>query len=178
MKGMMGAEEARKHFPIIGTLAFYIFMNNALALIPGGAPATANLNTNIVMGLTVFVATHVSGIRVQGVVAYAKHFMGPMLALAPLMIIVELISHLVRPISLSLRLLGNMTGDHKVMEIFLGFHIPLVPLPLMFLGFMVVCIQTMVFVLLSTVYLSLAVEKHDHGHDQGHDGHGHAAHGH
>ena len=173
MKGMMGPEEARKHFPIIGTLAFYIFVNNALAMLPFGAPATANLNTNIVMGLTVFLATHVSGLRVQGVVGYAKHFMGPMLALAPLMIIVEVIAHLVRPISLSLRLLGNMTGDHKVMEIFLGFHIPFVPLPLMFLGFMVVCIQTVVFVLLSTVYLSLAVEKHDHGHDQGHEAHGH-----
>lgn len=172
MKGMMGADEARRHFPIVGTLAFYIFTMNALALIPGGAPATSNLNTNIVMGLTVFLATHISGIRVQGPVGYAKHFMGPMLALAPLMVVVELISHMVRPLSLSLRLLGNMTGDHKVLEIFLGFHIPFLPLPLMFLGFMVVCIQTMVFVLLSTVYLSLAVEKHDHGHD-GHEAHGH-----
>ena len=175
MKGMMGAAEARRHFPIVGTLAFYIFTMNVLALIPGGAPATANLNTNIVMGLTVFLATHISGIRVQGVVGYAKHFMGPMLALAPLMVVVELISHMVRPLSLSLRLLGNMTGDHKVLEIFLGFHVPFLPLPLMFLGLMVVCIQTMVFVLLSTVYLSLAVEKHDHGHD---DAHGHEAHGH
>ncbi len=174
MKGMMGAQEARRHFPIVGTLAFYIFTMNVLALIPGGAPATANLNANIVMGLTVFLATHISGIRVQGVVGYAKHFMGPMLALAPLMIVVELISHMVRPLSLSLRLLGNMTGDHKVLEIFLGFHVPFLPLPLMFLGLMVVCIQTMVFVLLSTVYLSLAVEKHDHGHDA----HGHEAHGH
>ncbi len=172
MKGMMGAEEARRHFPIVGTLAFYIFTMNVLALIPGGAPATSNLNTNIVMGLTVFLATHISGIRVQGIVGYAKHFMGPMLALAPLMVVVELISHMVRPLSLSLRLLGNMTGDHKVLEIFLGFHVPFLPLPLMFLGLMVVCIQTMVFVLLSTVYLSLAVEKHDHGHD-GHEAHGH-----
>lgn len=175
MKGMMGAEEARKHFPIVGTLAFYIFTMNALAMIPGGAPATANLNTNIVMGLMVFLATHISGIRVQGIVGYAKHFMGPMLALAPLIVVVELISHLVRPLSLSLRLLGNMTGDHKVLEIFLGFHIPFLPLPLMFLGFMVVVIQTVVFVLLSTVYLSLAVEKHDHGDhgDHGHDAHAH-----
>ena len=179
MKGMMGAAEARRHFPIVGTLAFYIFTMNVLALIPGGAPATANLNANIVMGLTVFLATHISGIRVQGVVGYAKHFMGPMLALAPLMVVVELISHMVRPLSLSLRLLGNMTGDHKVLEIFLGFHVPFLPLPLMFLGLMVVCIQTMVFVLLSTVYLSLAVEKHDHGHDaHGSEPHGHAAHGH
>ena len=69
-----------------------------------------------------------------------------------------------------------MTGDHKVLEIFLGFHVPLLPLPLMFLGFMVVVIQTVVFTLLSTVYLSLAVEKHDHG-DHGHE-HGDVAHAH
>jgi F-type H+-transporting ATPase subunit a len=170
MRNMMGAEEARRHFPIICTLAFYIFVNNALALIPGGAPATANLNTNIVMGLTVFLATHISGIRVQGPMGYLKHFAGPILVLAPLMIAIELISHCVRPLSLSLRLLGNMTGDHKVLEIFLGFKLPLLPLPLMFLGLMVVCIQTLVFVLLSTVYLSMAVAHHDHG-DEAHGHH-------
>ncbi len=170
MRNMMGAEEARRHFPIICTLAFYIFVNNALALIPLGAPATANLNTNIIMGLTVFLATHISGIRVQGPVGYLKHFAGPMIVLAPLMIVIELISHCVRPLSLSLRLLGNMTGDHKVLEIFLGFKLPLLPLPLMFLGLMVVCIQTLVFVLLSTVYLSMAVAHHDHG-DEAHGHH-------
>lgn len=163
MKNMMGADEARRHFPLVGTLAFYIFAMNSLALLPGGAPATSNLNTNIVMGLTVFLATHISGVRVQGPVAYLKHFAGPILALAPLLFIVELISHCVRPLSLSLRLLGNMTGDHKVLEIFLGFKIPLLPLPLMVLGLMVVVIQTLVFVLLSTVYLSMAVAQHDHG---------------
>ncbi len=181
MKGMMGAEEARRHFPLVATLATYIFVMNALALLPFGAPATDNLNTNIVMGLTVFAATHISGIRAQGVVNYAKHFAGPILALAPLMVIIEVISHAVRPVSLSLRLMGNMYGDHKVMENFLNFHIPLVPLPVMFLGLIVVIVQTVVFTLLSTVYLSMAVAHHDDhgdGHAEGHgDGHadGHAA---
>ena len=170
MKNMMGEAEAKRHFPIVGTLALYIFAMNALALLPGGAPPTANLNTNIVMGLTVFLATHISGLRVQGPVGYAKHFAGPILAMAPLMIVIEVISHCVRPISLSLRLLGNMTGDHKVLDIFLGFHIPLLPLPMMALGLLVVCIQTLVFVLLSTVYLSMAVAHHDH--DEGHEAHG------
>lgn len=188
MKGMMGAEEARRHFPLVATLATYIFVMNALALLPFGAPATDNLNTNIVMGLTVFAATHISGLRAQGVVNYAKHFAGPILALAPLMVIIEVISHAVRPVSLSLRLMGNMYGDHKVMENFLNFHIPLVPLPVMFLGLIVVIVQTVVFTLLSTVYLSMAVAHHDdhgdghaHGHGDGHaDGHaaGKPAHGH
>lgn len=169
MKNAMGAAEARRHFPIVCTLALYIFTMNFLALIPGGAPATDNLNTNIIMGLTVFAATHFAGIRVQGPIGYAKHFAGPILALAPLIFVIEIISHCVRPVSLSLRLLGNMYGDHKVMEIFLGFHIPLLPLPVMALGLLVVCVQTLVFVLLSTVYLSMAVEHHPakegaHGH--------------
>ena len=171
MKGMMGAEEARRQFPLVCTLAVYIFVMNALALLPLSAPATDNLNTNIVMGLTVFVATHISGLRAQGVVNYAKHFAGPILALAPLMIIIEVISHAVRPVSLSLRLMGNMYGDHKVMENFLNFHIPLIPLPLMFLGLVVVIVQTVVFTLLSTVYLSMATARHD-DHGEGHEGHG------
>lgn len=171
MRNMMGPDEARRHFPIVCTLAFYIFVMNAMALLPGGAPATDNLNTNIVMGVTVFLATHISGIRVQGPVGYLKHFAGPILALAPLMITIEIISHVVRPVSLSLRLLGNMFGDHKVMEIFLGFKVPLLPLPIMFLGLLVVCIQTLVFVLLSTVYLSMAVAHHEEHGDHAHDHH-------
>lgn len=172
MKGMMGAEEARRHFPLVCTLALYIFTMNAMAILPLGDPATDNLNTNIVMGLTVFFATHISGIRAQGIVNYAKHFAGPVIFLAPLMVIIEIVSHCVRPMSLSLRLLGNMYGDHKVMENFLNFHLPLVPLPVMALGMVVVVVQTVVFTLLTTVYLSMAVAHHDeHDHGEGHAHH-------
>ncbi|MBM4343121.1 MAG: F0F1 ATP synthase subunit A [Deltaproteobacteria bacterium] len=179
MKGMMGEAEARRHFPLICTLALYIFTMNALALLPLGAPATDNLNTNIVMGLTVFFVTHASGIRVQGLGNYLKHFAGPVLGLAPLMIVLEIVAHVVRPFSLSLRLLGNMYGDHQVMENFLNFHLPLVPLPVMALGLVVVIVQTVVFTLLSTVFISLAVAHHDdHGDDHGSKGHGDKAHAH
>ena len=172
MKGMMGEAEARRHLPLVATLALYIFTMNAMALLPLGDPATDNLNTNIVMGLTVFFATHISGIRAQGIVNYAKHFAGPVIFLAPLMVIIEIVSHCVRPMSLSLRLLGNMYGDHKVMENFLNFHLPLVPLPVMALGMVVVVVQTVVFTLLTTVYLSMAVAVHDdHGHGEDHAHH-------
>lgn len=179
MRGMMGEAEARRHFPLICTLALYIFTMNALALLPLGAPATDNLNTNIVMGLAVFVVTHASGIRVQGLGNYLKHFAGPVLGLAPLMVVLEIVAHVVRPFSLSLRLLGNMYGDHQVMENFLNFHLPLVPLPVMALGLVVVIVQTVVFTLLSTVFISLAVAHHDdHGGDHGHEGHGEKGHAH
>lgn len=172
MCGMMTQAEARRHFPLICTLALYIFTMNAMALLPLGAPATDNLNTNIVMGLAVFFVTHASGIRVQGIGNYLKHFVGPVLGLAPLMIVLEIVAHIVRPMSLSLRLLGNMYGDHQVMENFLNFHIPLVPLPIMALGLIVVVVQTIVFTLLSTVFISLAVTHHpDHGEAKGHAAH-------
>lgn len=167
-RDMMPEAEARRHFPLLCTLALYIFVMNFMALLPLGDPATDNLNTNIVMGLTVFVVTHASGIRVQGVVNYAKHFAGPVLGLAPLMVVLEIVAHVVRPFSLSLRLLGNMYGDHQVMDNFLNFHLPLVPLPVMALGLLVVVVQTIVFTLLSTVFISLAVA---HGHDDHGDGH-------
>ena len=168
MKGMMGADLARRYLPIVGTLAVYIFVMNILALMPFGSPATDNLNTNVGMALTVFFATHYAGIKAQGIGHYLQHFMGPVLALAPLMIVVEVVGHLARPLSLSLRLMGNMTGAHNVLFEFMYFQIPLVPLPVMALGMLVCVVQTMVFVILSTVYLSMAV---DTGH--GDDAHAH-----
>jgi F-type H+-transporting ATPase subunit a len=168
MKDMMGPDLAKRYIPIIGTLAVYIFVMNCMALLPFGAPATDNLNTNAGMALTVFFATHWAGLRVQGPVHYLKHFMGPVLALAPLFFVIEIVGHLARPLSLSLRLMGNMTGDHNVLFEFLYFKIPLFPLPVMILGLLVCVVQTMVFVILSTVYLAMATDA----------GHGDEAHAH
>lgn len=167
MKGMLGPDVAKNYIPIIGTLAVYIFVMNVMALLPFGCPATDNLNTNAGMALTVFFATHWAGIRAQGPVHYLQHFMGPVLALAPLFFVIEIVGHLARPVSLSLRLMGNMTGDHNVLFEFLYFKIPLFPLPVMILGLLVCVVQTMVFVILSTVYLAMAT-------DGGHDDEAHA----
>lgn len=168
MKDMLGPDLAKRYIPIIGTLAVYIFVMNVMALLPFGAPATDNLNTNAGMALTVFLATHWAGLRVQGPVHYIKHFMGPVLFLAPLFFVIEIVGHLARPVSLSLRLMGNMTGDHNVLFEFLYFKIPLFPLPVMILGLLVCVVQTMVFVILSTVYLAMATDV----------GHGDEAHAH
>lgn len=162
MKDMMGGEEARRYFPIIGTLGIYIFIMNVFALLPFGTPATDNLNTNIGMGLTVFFATHYAGIRANGIKHHIAHLMGPVLALAPLIFVLEVVGHLVRPVSLSLRLMGNMTGDHNVLFEFLYFKIPLLPLPVMFLGLLVCVVQAVVFVMLSSVYIAQAVGDSEH----------------
>jgi F-type H+-transporting ATPase subunit a len=148
---------------IIGTLALFILVSNVLGMIPGFQSPTANINTTGACALTVFCLTHYYGIREHGI-KYLKQFTGPLIVLAPLMIPIELIGHFVRPVSLSIRLFGNIFGDHTVVFIFMGLvAIPvLYPLPMMLLGLLVAIIQTFVFILLSMTYFSLAIEGHEH----------------
>jgi len=107
----------RRYLPLIATLGLFILVGNLLSLVPGLAGPTSNLNTTAACALVVFFAYHAIGIRANGLGRYLKHFMGPVPALAPLMIPIELISHLARPLSLSLRLFGNMTGGHILLAI-------------------------------------------------------------
>jgi F-type H+-transporting ATPase subunit a len=166
MSDMMGAKAARHFLPLVGTCAFFIFFSNALGLIPGFLPATSNFNTTIACGGIIFVTTHIYGLKVNGW-NHVKHLFGPIWWLAPLIFVIELVSHIVRPISLGIRLMANMTADHLVLTIFLGllpaalFWIP-VPLPMYVLGTIVVVVQTLVFCLLSTVYISMAIEHAEH----------------
>jgi len=142
---------------IMGSLIIFILFNNLSGLIPGLAPSTSNLNTTLALALTVFFLYQFYGFKVHGF-KYLKHFTGPFLWLAPLMIPIEIIGHLARPMSLSLRLFGNMMGDHLVLAIFFGLAPLIVPLPIMFLGIFVSVVQTLVFVLLTMAYFSGAIE--------------------
>ena len=109
--------EGRPFLPLIATLGLFIFTANLLGLVPGFTAPTDNLNTNLACALVVFCAYHWIGIRKHGLGAYLKHFAGPMPAIAPLMVPIELISHLARPLSLTLRLFGNMLGGHILLSI-------------------------------------------------------------
>ncbi|MEM9069324.1 MAG: F0F1 ATP synthase subunit A [Myxococcota bacterium] len=166
MSTVMGKDAAKYFLPLIGTCAFVIFFSNVLGLIPGFLPPTDNLNTTAAMAIIIFVATHVYGIRKQGIVNYLKHFMGPILFIAPLIFVIELVSHLVRPVTLAIRLTANMFADHAVVGAFLGlsasaFFLPF-PVAVYFLGCIVVTVQTLVFCLLSMVYIGAAIEDHHH----------------
>ena len=170
MEPMMGKRATRFFLPLIGTCAFVIFFSNVLGLIPGFAPPTDNLNTTFACGAVIFFATHIFGVREHGV-GYFKHFLGPIWWLAWLMLPIELISHFVRPVTLGIRLMANMTADHLVLGIFLGLfagmlgHLGLlIPVPLVMygLGCIVVTVQTVVFCLLSTVYISMAIAHEGH----------------
>ncbi len=164
MSGVMGREAAKYFLPLIGSLALFILVANLLGLVPGFLPATDNLNTTLALGAVVFIVTHIYGVKKHGFGHYFAHFLGPVWWLAPLMLPIELISHLARPLSLALRLMGNMFGDHTVLAIFLGLVPFVVPIPIMLLGVLVCIVQTLVFCLLSVVYIGLAIEQAEEAH--------------
>lgn len=152
--------KGKKYFPFIMTFAVFIFVSNVLGLIPGLLPPTANLNTTLALALIVFVATHIIGFKEHGV-KYVKHFMGPVWWLAPLMIPIEIIGHFARPVSLSLRLFGNMMGHEQIVGVLLilmPIAYPLLALSTV-LGVLVVFIQAFIFALLSMMYIGGALEE-------------------
>jgi F-type H+-transporting ATPase subunit a len=150
-------EHGRPFFPLIATLAIFILVSNLIGLIPGFFPPTANINTTAACAVVVFVKTHVVGVKEHGV-KYIKHFMGPIIWLAPMMFFIEVIGHFSRVISLTLRLFGNMNGHELVLMIFFGLAPFMVPLPMMLMGVLVSCIQAFVFMLLAMIYIQGSLE--------------------
>ena len=175
----------RKYVPFYGTFFFFILLSNLMGLLPGFAPPTGNLNTTIGLALVSFIGYNVIGVREQGL-AYFKHFVGPMtslpgssivskLAFLPVLLlsvvfffILEVFSHGFRPVSLSLRLFGNMMGDHEVIGAFISLTKLVVPVLFYIMGTLVCLIQAFVFTLLSMIYVALAV-SHGHDEEHGHD---------
>lgn len=190
--------EGRPYLPLIATLGLFIVVGNLMGLVPGLAGPTTNLNTTAACAIVVFLAYHWIGVRTQGFVPYLKHFMGPVAWLAPLMVPIELISHLARPLSLTLRLFGNMTGGHILLAVIfalmgldgligwmlsgtaagiivgglsgavmiaftVGFLYPL--------KILVSFLQAFIFVMLTMLYITSAIEEAEH-----HAGHAPAGH--
>src|SRR5438309_6981896 len=180
-------KQGRKYVPYFASFFFFILFSNLMGLLPGFVPPTGNLNTTLGLALVSFVGYNVIGVREQGM-AYFKQFIGPMtylpgkgflskLAFVPVLLIsviffliIELFSNGFRPVSLSLRLFGNMMGDHEVIGAFIGLTKLVIPVAFYVMGTLVSVIQAFVFMVLSMIYVALAVS---HGHDEGH---GHEAH--
>lgn len=157
MIGITG-EEGRFVFPLIATLGLFILLSNYLGMIPGFFAPTASLNTTAACALIVVVFTHVIGIKFHGA-KYIKHFMGPVWWLTPLIMPIELIGHIARVLSLSIRLFGNVFGEELVLGIlFFLAGLYLAPLPMMFLGLFTGFIQAFIFCLLSMMYFAGAME--------------------
>lgn len=160
LSDLVVGSRGRVFIPFFSSLFLFIWFNNLLGLVPGMGAATSNINTTLALGLFSFLVYNIYGFKEHGW-AYLKQLMGPVLFLAPLMFVIELISHLVRPLSLGLRLYGNMVGDHTVLSIFLDLAPIVIPVIFYFLGFFVCTMQAFIFTILSMVYVSVAL-SHEH----------------
>ncbi len=165
MRDVIG-DDYKRHVPFVGSLALFILFSNLLGLVPGFIPPTDNLNTTLACGLVVFIYFNVQGFKAHGI-GHITHLANPIgewwgWFLAPLLFPIEAIGLLVRPFSLGVRLAGNMIGDHRVLLAFAGLVPFVVPLPFFALGLLVAVIQTVVFCLLTCVYISLHTQEASH----------------
>lgn len=158
-EGVLG-HRFREYVPLYGTFFLFILTSNLCGLIPGFIPPTSNINVTLALGVTSFAMYNYYGFRAHGV-AYAKHFLGPVWWLIPLMLPLELVDNCLRPLTLNLRLLMNMFADHLVLDIFTDLTKLVVPVVFLMLGAFVSLIQAFVFTLLSLVYVALAVGGHE-----------------
>ncbi len=161
-----------RYLTLVGSIGAFILFANLMGLVPGLMAPTSNINVPLGCALTVWVFYHVQGIREQGTFAYLKHFAAPPGApifIAPIMLPIELISHVSRVLSLTLRLFGNIFGEELVILILFSIVPFLVPLPMMFLGIITATLQAFIFVMLTMIYLGGAVAAEhvtdEHGHE-------------
>ncbi len=167
-RAVLGEKDAPKYFAYIATVFILIFLSNAIGLIPGFLPPTESINTTLALGFFSFFYFNGKGMKELGVINYFKHFAGPLWYMAILIFPIEIISTCIRPVSLALRLYGNMYGDHMVLGTFSNLAPVAVPVVFMLLGLLVSFIQAYVFCMLSMVYISLATAHHDHGDHHAH----------
>ena len=151
-------QEGKAYIPVVFGIGLYVAVSNLMALIPGLIPPTSNMNTTAAPAIFVFLLYNFIGIKKHGA-GYIKHFLGPLAWLAPFMIIIEFISHLARPLSLTMRLFGNIAGEDLVVVILFMLVPIIVPLPMFFLMIFTSVLQAFVFMMLTMVYIAGALEE-------------------
>lgn len=149
-----------RYVPLLASFFAFILVANVIGLVPGFTPPTSSFNVTFALGLVSFGAYHAYGVKAQGILAYLKHFLGPVLLIAPLMLIIEVFSHAFRPVSLGVRLYANMFADHQVIEIFTDLTYVVIPVAFYALGFFVSVVQAFVFTTLTAIYIAGGV-AHD-----------------
>jgi F-type H+-transporting ATPase subunit a len=181
VQGFIPGKQGDQYLPYLGTVFLFIFTLNILGVIPAFRSPTMTLSTTAALGITTFIMVQQYAIRATGVVAYVKHFMGDVLWLAPLMFVVEVIGELAKPLSLSLRLFGNIFGEDNVIEQLMGLglnaYIP-VQVPMLLLAIFTSFLQAFIFTTLSTIYIASKVVHEGHGeeHAPHEEQHAHGAH--
>ena len=154
--------DGSRFLPFIGTLFIFILFSNLIGIIPGFESPTMNPSVPAGCALLVFVYYNFMGFKQQGILKYLAHFAGPVWWLAPLMLPIELISHMARPLSLTIRLFANMLAGEKVTVVFLGLTYLIAPAVFMGLHVFVSFLQAYIFVLLTMIYLSETVPHEQH----------------
>lgn len=185
---IFGRKEVRKHLPFVGTLFIYILVMNVLGLVFLGKSPTSNLSFNLGMALIVFLYVHIYGIS-RSPMGYLKHYPGEIPSLKELgpigfiiipfmwilFVIIHIMEAIIQPVSLALRLFGNILGKEVLLGVFGGLVVigGVVALPLhtpfLFLGLLLGAIQALIFSLLSAVYITLWMpHEHEESHAEGH----------
>jgi F-type H+-transporting ATPase subunit a len=154
-------EHGKKYAPFFGALFVFVLFMNLIGVIPGFESPTMTVSVPLGLAVVVFFYYHWMGLREQGVGKYLAHFIGPMVALAPLMILIEIISHFARPLSLTVRLFANMFAGEKVTLTFLSLTFLVAPAVFMGLHVFVAFLQAYIFMLLAMIYVGGAV-AHEH----------------
>lgn len=171
----------QRYLPLIGAFAVFIFVSNIMGLIPGLGAPTGNINVTLALGIVSFGYYVFKGFQQQGI-RYLKHFTGgltsgPLLIVGVIVFFFEMISNFVRPFTLGIRLFLNIFADHQIggaFEQIMPWILPIVlPLPL---ATFVAIVQTMVFIMLSMIYLAETVPHEEHDHDEHHHAEPAAAH--
>jgi F-type H+-transporting ATPase subunit a len=157
--------KGRQFLPVLGGLFVFIWIGNMMGQVPGLGAPTSNINVPFACALTLWIYYHYQGVRTQGPISYLKHFAimpGVPLIMAPMIFVIEVISHLSRVLSLTLRLFGNIFGEHLVVLIIASIVPFLMPLPIQFLGLVVGTLQAFIFLILGSIYMSAAVAVDEH----------------
>ena len=173
LEGNMGPR-GRQYLPLLGALFVFILLGNLMGQIPGLGSPTSNINVPFACAITLWLYYHWQGIRANGPLNYLKHFAvmpGVPLIMAPLIFVIEIISHLSRVLSLTLRLFGNIFGEHLVVLIIASIVPFIAPLPIQFLGLIVGPLQAFIFLTLGAIYLTAATHVDDHGDEYGGEEH-------
>jgi F-type H+-transporting ATPase subunit a len=169
VEGIMGPN-SRRFVPLIGTIFIFLMVANLFGIIPGFNSPSSSLNTTVALALVVFVVVQFEGIRAHGFGSYVKHFAGEPIAMAPLMFPMHVIGEFAKPLSLCIRLAGNIFAEDSVIIIFAALSpflymflkvqwakdIPLFPTQILIAPLMIFfgMIQALVFTMLSTIYIA------------------------
>ncbi len=165
LENVIGHGKGRQFLPLCGGIFVFILLGNLMGQVPFLGAPTSNINVPLGCALTVWLYYHFQGVKAQGIVSYLKHFAAPPgipIFLAPIMLPIEVISHLSRVLSLTLRLFGNIFGEHLVVLIIASIAPLIVPLPIQLLGLIVGPLQAFIFMTLTAIYLSAATATEEH----------------